>query len=135
MIAVGAGVIDRDYTGECMVILFNHGQNAFKVCVSDRVAQIVFEKIAIVDFQEKDVASSASVRGEGGFGHSGRNDNDNRNREKKGSVGDSDKDSIMDNTPNTKDGRKRSRDDPPNTKYECRADQESQPTTDTMNSS
>ncbi|WP_288993358.1 dUTP diphosphatase [uncultured Marinobacter sp.] len=42
MIAIGAGVIDSDFTGELSVIIFNHGKHDFKVSVGDRIAQPIF---------------------------------------------------------------------------------------------
>lgn len=69
-IDVGAGVIDSDYRGNIGVILFNHGDEDFTVKRDDRIAQLVFEKIEIVDFDEvEDLDESA--RGEGGFGSTG----------------------------------------------------------------
>lgn len=71
-IATGAGVIDRDYTGEVKVILFNHGENDFVVKVGERVAQLILEKI--VDDAEVVVVESLeeSARGAGGFGSTGK---------------------------------------------------------------
>lgn len=37
-IDVGAGVIDEDYRGEICVLLFNFGDNDFKVNYGDRIA-------------------------------------------------------------------------------------------------
>jgi dUTP pyrophosphatase len=70
-IQVGAGVIDSDYTGEVMVLLFNHGTDNFQIKTGDRIAQLVIEKIVdnvevrlVEDMTETD-------RGSGGFGSTG----------------------------------------------------------------
>lgn len=67
----GAGVIDRDYTGEVKVMLFNHSTEDFKVEKGDRVAQLVLERI--VDDAEVVIVEKLedSTRGEGGFGSTG----------------------------------------------------------------
>ena len=44
-IDVFAGVVDRDYRDEIMVLLFNHGVNDFVIKKGDRIAQMIFEKI------------------------------------------------------------------------------------------
>ena len=48
-IAVGGGVIDPDYDGEVKVILFNHGDEDFIVNAGDRIAQIVLERVMLID--------------------------------------------------------------------------------------
>jgi dUTP pyrophosphatase len=66
-----AGVIDSDYRGELRVVLVNHGREPVNIEPGDRIAQLVLQKV------ERAVFSSASelagtVRGEGGFGSTGR---------------------------------------------------------------
>ena len=68
---VGAGVIDRDYTGELKVILFNHGDKPFHYKKGDRIAQLILEKHLICDTKLIDELD-ATERGEGGFGSTGR---------------------------------------------------------------
>lgn len=51
-IDVGAGVIDQDYRGNVGVILFNFGENVFKVNKGDRIAQLICERISYPDIQE-----------------------------------------------------------------------------------
>merc|ERR1712151_948142 len=70
MIHVGAGVVDADYRGEVGVILFNHGPEPFEVKKSDRIAQLILEKIAMVPCNEVD-ALEDTTRGTGGFGSTG----------------------------------------------------------------
>lgn len=67
------GVIDSDYRGEWMVIFTKVDLNfGFPYTVGDRVAQIYFEPVHQVEFEEVDNLSS-SERGEGGFGSTGIN--------------------------------------------------------------
>lgn len=65
------GVIDSDYRGEIMVALHNHSNEPRKVSCGDRVAQII---IAPYIRAEYEIASELSdtVRGEGGFGSTGK---------------------------------------------------------------
>jgi len=69
-IAVGAGVIDQDYTGPIGVILFNHGKETFKVQTGDRIAQLILESIALLPLREVQKLSETK-RGNQGFGSSG----------------------------------------------------------------
>ncbi|CCC67801.1 hypothetical protein NCAS_0A12430 [Naumovozyma castellii] len=71
-ISTGAGVVDRDYTGEVKVVLFNHSTKDFHVEVGDRVAQLILERI--VEDAEVVVVESLeeSARGAGGFGSTGK---------------------------------------------------------------
>lgn len=69
---VGAGVIDSDYTGEMRVILFNHTDTDYSVQVSDRIAQLIFERISTPDIEEVSYEKlSQTERGAGGFGSTG----------------------------------------------------------------
>lgn len=64
------GTIDSDYRGEVKVILINLGRESFTIRRGDRIAQMVFKRLARVDFRP--VASLADTcRGEGGFGSTG----------------------------------------------------------------
>ena len=66
------GLIDSDYQGPLMVSMWNRSQTPFKVEVGDRIAQLVFVPVVQAEFNiVEDFASTA--RGEGGFGHSGKN--------------------------------------------------------------
>ena len=44
-IDVGAGVIDEDYRGEVLVLLFNFSDQDFQVKTGDRIAQLVCEQV------------------------------------------------------------------------------------------
>jgi len=66
-----AGVIDPGYRGELKIVLTNLGREAQVIEVGQRIAQLrIVEKIEAT-FEETDVVS-ATVRGEGGFGSTGR---------------------------------------------------------------
>ena len=65
------GLIDSDYQGQIFVSCWNRGSTSFVVEVGERIAQMVFVPIAQVTFDVVD-EFQLSRRGEGGFGHSGR---------------------------------------------------------------
>ena len=70
---VGAGVLDSSYRGEIQVILFNHGKNDLIIEKGDRIAQLIFERIYLPEVLEVSYEKlSASERGTGGFGSTGR---------------------------------------------------------------
>ena len=71
-IDMGAGVVDADYRGEVKVLLFNFGQDEFEVKIGDRIAQMIVEKIAMVEIIEVEDLNETE-RGEGGFGSTGIN--------------------------------------------------------------
>jgi len=64
------GTIDSDYRGEVGVILINHGDKDFAIKRSDRIAQMIINKVEraellmVEDLPETD-------RSSGGFGHTG----------------------------------------------------------------
>jgi dUTP pyrophosphatase len=62
--------IDPGYRGELKVILLNLGKTAYQVHAGDRVAQMVVAKYEAVEWEVGELGES--VRGEGGFGSSGR---------------------------------------------------------------
>jgi dUTP pyrophosphatase len=65
------GLIDSDYQGQLMVSTWNRGQTEFTIQPGDRIAQLVFMPVVQAEFNL--VADfDQSERGEGGFGHSGR---------------------------------------------------------------
>ena len=65
------GVIDSDYRGEIFVALHNHGTLAQSVENGERIAQIVITPV-LQPVYETAEALSDTVRGEGGFGSTGR---------------------------------------------------------------
>lgn len=66
-VSVGAGVIDRDYTGEVKVLLFNHTSEKVYLNEKDRIAQLIIKKIELPVVMEVD-SLETTVRGENGFG-------------------------------------------------------------------
>lgn len=70
-IDVGAGVVDKDYRGNVMVLLFNFGDAAFSVSPGDRIAQLVLEKICMAELEELPTLDETD-RGDGGFGSTGK---------------------------------------------------------------
>jgi dUTP pyrophosphatase len=64
------GTIDADYRGEVKVILINLGAEPFVITNGDRIAQMVFKKVAHVDWKIVETLSETQ-RGEGGFGSTG----------------------------------------------------------------
>ncbi len=67
----GPGTVDADYRGELKVLLINLGSQPYVVQRGDRVAQLVFAKVARVSLKVAAELES-TARGDGGFGHSGR---------------------------------------------------------------
>lgn len=65
------GLIDADYQGQLMVSVWNRGQESFTLQPGDRMAQLVFVPVVQAEFNLVETFD-ASLRGEGGFGHSGR---------------------------------------------------------------
>lgn len=65
------GLIDSDYQGQLMVSVWNRGQAPFTVEPGERIAQMVFVPVVQAEFNLVETFD-ASERGEGGFGHSGR---------------------------------------------------------------
>ncbi|WP_334072939.1 MULTISPECIES: dUTP diphosphatase [Paenibacillus] len=64
------GTIDADYRGEIKVLLINLGQEPFAIKRNERIAQMVFQIVPEVNLIRVD-ALSETVRGAGGFGHTG----------------------------------------------------------------
>jgi dUTP pyrophosphatase len=65
------GLIDSDYQGPLMVSCWNRGPAGYTVQPGERIAQLVV--VPVVQVELEIVASfTASDRGAGGFGHSGR---------------------------------------------------------------
>lgn len=64
------GTIDADYRGEIKVLLANLGQEAFVIRRNERIAQMVFQIVPEVELIQVDELSE-TLRGAGGFGHTG----------------------------------------------------------------
>ena len=65
------GTIDSDYRGEIKVILFNHGKNDFLINNKDRIAQMILTPVIKMELEET-TDLPKSIRGEGGFGSTGK---------------------------------------------------------------
>ena len=65
------GTIDSDYRGEIKVILFNHGKKNFKISKNDRIAQMILTPVIKMNLEETNELPE-SMRGEGGFGSTGK---------------------------------------------------------------
>ncbi|MED5603122.1 dUTP diphosphatase [Alcanivorax sp. DSM 26295] len=65
------GLIDSDYQGQLMVSCWNRGNSAFTIEPGERIAQLVIVPVMQVSLTQVDEFDD-SARGEGGFGHSGR---------------------------------------------------------------
>ena len=71
MLDVGAGVIDPDFSGEVRVMLFNHSDYEFRIRPGDWIAQLILEKVMIVDAKITVKQPDVTVRGVNGFGSTG----------------------------------------------------------------
>ncbi len=65
------GTIDADYRGEVKVILVNLSMDPQTIAPGERIAQMVFQKVEMVELVEVEVIGE-TVRGAGGFGHTGK---------------------------------------------------------------
>ncbi|OWR27896.1 deoxyuridine 5'-triphosphate nucleotidohydrolase [Saccharibacillus sp. O23] len=65
------GTIDADYRGEIKVLLINLGQEPFTIARGERIAQMVFQEVPEIELAPVEELSE-TVRGAGGFGHTGQ---------------------------------------------------------------
>jgi dUTP pyrophosphatase len=65
------GLIDSDYQGQVFVSVWNRGKESFTVQPGERIAQMVIVPVVHAEFEVVE-EFTASERGEGGFGHTGR---------------------------------------------------------------
>lgn len=65
------GTIDADYRGEIKVILINLSNEAQTIHNGDRVAQMVIQKVEIINWVPVEELGE-TVRAAGGFGHTGK---------------------------------------------------------------
>lgn len=65
------GLIDSDYQGQLMVSCWNRGNDSFTIDIGERIAQLVLVPVVQAEFSLVE-EFTASDRGEGGFGHTGR---------------------------------------------------------------
>ncbi|HEC28661.1 MAG TPA: dUTP diphosphatase [Gammaproteobacteria bacterium] len=65
------GLIDPDYQGQLFVSCWNRGNKPFTVELGERIAQMVIVPVVRAHFEIVDDFTE-SLRGTGGFGHTGR---------------------------------------------------------------
>lgn len=65
------GLIDSDYQGQIFVSVWNRGRDPFTIAPMERIAQLVVVPVVQVALEVVD-AFTASDRGAGGFGSTGR---------------------------------------------------------------
>ena len=65
------GLIDSDYQGQVYVSCWNRSKEAFTIQPGERIAQMVFVPVVRAEFEIVE-EFTPSIRGEGGFGSSGR---------------------------------------------------------------
>ena len=65
------GTIDSDYRGEIKVIIYNHGSEDFIINNGDRIAQMILMPVVKMDLEETSDLPK-TIRGEGGFGSTGK---------------------------------------------------------------
>jgi dUTP pyrophosphatase len=66
------GLIDSDYQGQLMVSCWNRSPTAFTIEPMERIAQMVIVPVVQAQFRVVDDFVSASERGAGGYGSTGR---------------------------------------------------------------
>ena len=66
------GLIDSDYQGQLMVSAWNRSDVAFTIEPMERIAQLVIVPVVQAQFHIVDEFASASERGEGGYGSTGK---------------------------------------------------------------
>ena len=65
------GTIDSDYRGEIKIIIYNHGNTEFVINNGDRIAQMILSPVLKIEFEETNDLPE-TIRGEGGFGSTGK---------------------------------------------------------------
>lgn len=66
------GLIDSDYQGQIQISCWNRSQKDFIVSPGDRIAQLVIVPVVQAEFAIVTAFTDSSIRGAGGFGHTGR---------------------------------------------------------------
>jgi dUTP pyrophosphatase len=64
------GTIDADYRGELKILLINFSDTDFEINNGDRIAQMIISTHQKVNWEEVEILSE-TVRGAGGYGHTG----------------------------------------------------------------
>jgi len=66
------GLIDSDYQGELMVSCWNRSDTTFTLSPGERIAQLMIIPVTQAHFETVSEFGEISLRGVGGFGHTGR---------------------------------------------------------------
>ena len=66
----GIGIIDAGFRSSVKVILFNFGDEPYRVIPGDRIAQASLQRVYKMEFEEVDTLSETE-RGKGGLGSTG----------------------------------------------------------------
>ena len=70
-ILINAGVIDRDYRGPVKVMVHNLSNDNYVINKNDRIAQLILEQIKTPPVELVEELDD-TIRGEGGFGSTGK---------------------------------------------------------------
>jgi dUTP pyrophosphatase len=66
------GVIDSDYQGEIKIGIRNQGNEPYRIQPGERICQMLFMPVVQTSLRVVEEFSQESQRGEGGFGHTGK---------------------------------------------------------------
>lgn len=66
------GTVDSDYRGEIIICLINLSQDVFMVSKGERIGQMIISKHEVAEWNQIDKFETSTVRGTGGFGHTGK---------------------------------------------------------------
>jgi dUTP diphosphatase len=66
------GTIDADYRGEIKIIMINLSEETQVIHPGDRIAQMIVAPFIQINWQLTETLNE-TIRGEGGFGHTGKN--------------------------------------------------------------
>ena len=69
-VANAPGTIDSDYRGEVQVLLVNLGDAPHVIAPGDRIAQLIIAPVSVAELEESSTLTD-TIRGAGGFGHTG----------------------------------------------------------------
>lgn len=72
LLANGVGTVDADYRGELFIAIYNGSENFYVIETGDRIAQLIFSPIIHPASFEVVEELPPSLRGEGGFGSTGK---------------------------------------------------------------
>jgi dUTP pyrophosphatase len=72
LLANTIGVIDSDYQGEIKIGIRNQGTEPYSIQPGERICQMLFMPVVQATLRVVEEFSEESLRGEGGFGHTGK---------------------------------------------------------------